>query len=179
MSTSLQQAPSTTHIRDIGSHTKSPSEPVVFTSQQEMREQLLNLTRGAEKHLAIWSGDLDRGLFESTAFLGAVKRFVLARRHARVRLLTPQLPSSIDTRHALLDMAECLPASFEVRTIPDAPLDAGELLLSDDHGVLYRIHVDSWDGMSNQNDHLVTRFYMTQFDASWRIATPVERVTSV
>ena len=179
MSTSLQQAPSTTRTRDLGSHIKLPSEPVVFTSQQEMREQLLNLTRSAEKHLAIWSADLDRGLFESTALLDAIKRFVLARRHARVRLLTPQLPTSINTKHALLDMAECLPASFEVRTILDAPLDAGELLLSDDRGVLYRIHVDRWDGMSNQNDHLVTRFYMTQFDASWRIATPVERITTV
>jgi hypothetical protein len=179
MNSSLQQAPSSTGTRDIGNATKPPGMPVIFTSQHEMREQLLTLTRGAEKHLAIWSGDLDRGLFESVAFLGAIKRFVLARRHARVRLLTPQLPTSIDTRHALLDMAECLPASFEVRTILDAPLDAGELLLSDDRGVLYRIHVDRWDGMSNQNDHLVTRFYMTQFDASWRIATPVERVTSV
>jgi hypothetical protein len=153
--------------------------PVVFTSEHEMREQLLLLTRYAEKQLAIWSRDLDKGLFEATLFLDAIKRFVLARRHARVRLLMPHMPDSIDRQHALLTMAERLPASFEIRTAGDAPLDAGELALSDDRGVLYRIHMDRWDGMCNQNDVLVARFYMTQFDAAWRVATPLERVTTV
>jgi hypothetical protein len=177
MNTSLEQAPSTTS--DTGSHALLPSIPVVFTTQPEMREQLVCVTRCAEKQLAIWSVDLDQGLFETPAFLEAIKRFVLARRNVRVRLLMPHLPASTEHKHALLAMAERLPASFEVRTIADAPLDAGELLLSDDRGVLYRIHVDRWDGMANQNDLLVTRFYMTQFDAAWRSATPVERVTSL
>jgi hypothetical protein len=177
MNTSLEQAPSSTS--DTGSHAQLPSIPVVFTTKHEMRDQLLNVTRCAEKQLAIWSDDLDKGLFESPAFLEVLKRFVLARRHARVRLLTPQLPTSTEHKHALLAMAERLPGSFEVRTIGDAPLDAGELLLSDDRGVLYRIHPDRWDGMANQNDLLVTRFYMTQFDAAWRAATPVERVTTL
>jgi hypothetical protein len=177
MTTSLEQAPPSTS--DTGNHAQLPSVPVVFTSQPEMREQLLNVTRCAEKQLAIWSVDLDKGLFESAAFLEVIKRFVLARRHTRVRLLMPQLPTSTEHKHALLAMAERLPASFEVRTMADAPLDAGELFLSDDRGVLYRIHPDRWDGMANQNDLLVTRFYMTQFDAAWRTAIPIERVTTV
>jgi hypothetical protein len=45
--------------------------------------------------------------------------------------------------------------------------------------VLYRIHVERWDGMANQNDLLVTRFYLTQFDAAWRNGVPLERVTAL
>ena len=177
MNTSLEQA--LINASDTGSHATLPSLPVVFTTQAETREQLLNVIRTTEKQLAIWSTDLDAGLLESAGFLEALKRFVLARRHARVRILTPQLPNSDEHKHALLAMAERLPASFEVRTVADAALDAGELLLSDDRGVLYRIHVNRWDGMANQNDLLVTRFYLTQFDATWRNAVPVERMTSV
>ena len=76
-------------------------------------------------------------------------------------------------------MAERLPASIEIRTADNVGLDAGELVLSDDRGVLYRIHVARWDGMANQNDPLVARFYMAQFDATWRNALPVERVTAL
>jgi len=175
MNTSLEQALANIGLRDAGA---LPGMPVVLTGQHEMRDQLLLLTRNAERQLAIWSLGLDTGLFETTAFLDALKRFVLARRHTRVRVLMPHMPSS-EHRHGLLAMAERLPASFEIRTIDNAPLDAGELFLSDDRGVLYRIHMDRWDGMSNHNDVLVTRFYLAQFEASWSMATPIERVTEV
>ncbi|MGE0113507.1 MAG: hypothetical protein AB7T07_01275 [Steroidobacteraceae bacterium] len=170
MTTSLEQACTTS--ADTGSHAQLPGEPVVFTTQTETYEQLLGLTRSAVKQLAIWSTNLDSGLWESPGFLEALKRFVLARRHARVRVLTPQLPDTGERRHALLAMAERLPASFEVRTAAQAGLDAGELLLADDRGVFYRIHVDRWDGMSDLNDPLVARFYLTQFDSAWRAAVP-------
>jgi hypothetical protein len=174
MTTSLEKACTTT--ADTGSHARLPGAPVVFTTQPEIREQLINITRAAERHLAIWSDDLNSGLLDNPGFLEAVKRFVLARRHARVRILTRSLPSG---EHALLAMSERLPASFEVRTLINPGLDAAELLLSDDRGVLYRIHADRWDGMADVNDPLVARFYMAQFDASWRLAQPADRTVGV
>lgn len=171
MTTSLEQAPSSTS--DTGSHALLPSVPVVFTTQPEIREQLLSVTRCAEKQLAIWSTNLDSSLWETSSLLEAVKRFVLARRHARVRILMPQLPEPGARKHALFAMAERLPASFEIRTVANAGLDAGELVLSDDRGVLYRIHSERWDGMANQNDLLVARFYLAQFDTAWRAAAPL------
>lgn len=175
MTTSLEKAHATT--ADTGSHAQLPGEPIVFTTQAELREQLLNVTRAAERHLAIWSDDLNSGLLDNPGFLEVVKRFVLARRHARVRILTRSLPAR--GTHALLAMAERLPASFEVRTLINPGLDAAELLLSDDRGVLYRIHTDRWDGMADVNDPLVTRFYMAQFDAAWRLTQPADKTVGV
>lgn len=173
MTTSLEKAYAISP--DTGSHMLS-SAPVVFTTQSEIREQLLSITRSAERQLTIWSSDLNSGLLETPGFLEAVKRFVLARRHARVRILTRQMPAPAadEPRNALLAMAERLPASFEVRTIANPGLDAGELLLADERGVLYRIHMDRWDGMADLNDPLVARFYMTLFDAAWRTALAVD-----
>lgn len=177
MTTSLDQGPTLTS--DTGSHALLPGIPVVFTTQTETREQLLGVTRSAEKQLAIWSTNLAVGLLETPGFLEALKRFVLARRHARVRILTRIPPESSEQTQALLAMAECLPASFEMRTLADAGLDAGELLVSDDRGVVYRIHTDRWDGMANQNDPLVARFYLTQFDTAWRSAVPTARSAGI
>ena len=166
MTTSLDQA--STQSVDTGSHAVVPSPPVVCTTKNETRDQLLAVTRSAERQLTIWSADLNAGLFENPAFLEALKRFVLARRHARVRLLTSNLPPTAEHRHALLAMADRLPASIEVRTIEHAPVDASELVLADERGVLYRIHADRWDSMASTNDPLVARFYLSQFDTAWR-----------
>jgi hypothetical protein len=175
MTTSLEKAYATT--ADTGSHAQLPGAPVVFTTQAEIREQLVSITRATERHLAIWSDDLKSGLLDNPGFLEAVKRFVLARRHARVRILTRSLPAA--GTHALLTMAERLPASFEIRALINPCLDAADLLLSDERGVLYRIHSDRWDGMADVNDPLVARFYTTQFDADWRLAHPADRLVGV
>lgn len=158
---------------------RQPHAPVVFTTASEAREQLLGLARCAERQLAIWTTNLDIGQLADCAFIDAVKRFVLARRQARVRILTPALPQALDNtshKHALLAMAERLPASIEVRTASHPGLDASELLLADERGVYYRIHIDRWDGMADQQDPLVARFYLAQFNMAWRAgATTVAR----
>jgi hypothetical protein len=145
---------------------------VLFTTQAEMREQLLTVTRTAERQLTIWSRDLNSGLFASASFLDVLKRFVLARRNSKVRILTSPLESS-ERRHALLAMAERLPGSFEIRTTHSPCLEAAELLMADERGVLYRIHADRWDGMADIYDPLVARFYRVQFDTAWYVAQPL------
>ena len=155
-----------TIITDTGSHQVLSSSPVLFTTQAEMREQLLSVTRTAEHHLTLWSRDLNSGLFETAGFLDVLKRFLLVRRHPRVKLLTTPF-NEHDRKHPLLLMAERLPHSFEVRTCENTHLESAELLLADERGVLYRIHADRWDGMADIYDPQVTRFYGVQFDKAW------------
>ncbi len=155
---------------DTGSHLVLTSSPVLFTTQTEMREQLLTVTRSAEKTIALWSRDLRSGLFESPSFLDVLKRFVLARRNAKVRILTLPTMASADPRPALLQLADRLPNYFEIRTTDGSGLDAAELLVADERGALYRIHADRWDGMSDIYDPPVARFYRVQFDTAWNKA---------
>lgn len=166
MNTSLEQAHALD--ADTGSHARLPSVPVVFTTQAETREQLVGIVRSASRQLAIWITDLNAGQLEDAGFIEAIKRFLLSRRQSRVRILTPQLPPDTAPKHALLAMAERLPASIEIRTANHPGLDAGELLVSDERGVYYRIHLDRWDGMADQDDPMVARFYLAQFNMAWR-----------
>ena len=158
---------------DTGSHLKFQPGPVVLTNQQEMRRQLLGVIRSATKQVNIWSSDIHSGLFEHPGFIEVLKRFVLSVRQARVRILLSELPDQSTERHPLLLLAERLPGTFEVRTIEAATLDAAELIVVDDYAVLYRIHPDRWDGMSDINDPQVARFYLAQFNTSWRAAMPI------
>jgi hypothetical protein len=155
---------------DTGSHLVLTSSPMLFTSQAEMREQLLCLTRTAERQLTFWSRDLNSGLFKSASFLDVVKRFVLARRNAQVRILTLPFTEHTKLEHPLLLMAERMPLCFQIRTTDTCCLEAAELLMADERGVLYRIQADRWDGMANIYDPMVARFYRVQFDTAWNAA---------
>ena len=168
---SLQNGPNI--FTDTGSHVQLRSAPMLFTTQAEMREQLLTVTRTAERQITLWSSNLTSGLFESASFLDVLKRFVLARRNSRVRLLTRPVVEHEGRNHKLLAMAERLPGSFEIRTSVDTCLDAAELLMADERGVVYRIHTDRWDGMSDIYDPMVARFYRVQFDGVWNAALPM------
>lgn len=162
------------HFIDTGSHYAYPLGPVLMTTQAEMHKQLLGVTRTATLQVSIWSSALQGGVFEHAGFLEVLKRFILARRQARVRLLLSEAPDPyLQPRHPLIMLAERLPGTFDVRAVEQATLEAAELIISDETAVLYRIHADRWDGVSNIRDPQVARFYLAQFNTSWRTALPV------
>jgi hypothetical protein len=164
---------------DTGSHLKFQPGPVVLTTQREMHRQLLGVIRSATRQVSIWSADIHSGLFEHSGFLEVLKRFVLSVRQARVRILLSQLPDPDGKPHPLLLLAERLPGTFEIRTIERHSLDAAELIVVDECAVLYRIHCDRWDGMSDISDYQVARFYLTQFNSAWRTAMPITPLAHV
>jgi len=164
---------------DTGSHLKFRAGPVVLTHRREMLNQLLGVTRVATKHVTIWSRDIDSGLFEYPGFIEVLKRLVLAGRHVRVRILLAHMPAPREEQHPLLLLAELFPGTFDVRTIENPTMDAAELIVTDESAVLYRIHADRWDGMSDIHDPNVARFYQTQFNSSWHQAVPVTPLLSV
>ena len=142
----------------------------VLNSLAEMREHLLAVTRCAEHNLVIYAAQLSSTLYAQPAFLEALKCLVLARRYARVRILTSTIPYQLTPRHPLLVMAERLPSLMEIRTVPTDALDATEFVIADSRALVYRIHHSRWDGMADLNDGAVAKFYLARFDAWWQAA---------
>ncbi|MGD9842648.1 MAG: hypothetical protein AB7U99_07065, partial [Steroidobacteraceae bacterium] len=92
------------------------------------------------------------------------------------------LTEQTERDHPILLMAARLPNCFEIRATDSTCLEAAELLLADERGVLYRIQPDRWDGMANIYDPMVARFYRVQFDTAWNAAqppTPLEHSVSL
>lgn len=167
------RTPTRNSFFDTGSHLKFQPGPVLLTHRKEMLNQLLGVTRAATRQVIIWSRDIDSGLFEYPGFIELIKRLVLAGRQTRVRILLAHLPAPREEQHPLLLLAELFPGTFDVRTTDKPSLDAAELIVTDETAVLYRIHTDRWDGMSDIHDLNVARFYLTQFNSCWLEALPV------
>lgn len=147
----------------------------VLSTLLEMREQLLVVTRTAEHSLSIYTAALGSELYGQPAFLEALKYLVLARRYARVRILTDSSVATNAPRHALLGMAERLPSLMEVRMIDAATLGPAEFVIADARALVYRIRNDRWDGMVDLNDAAVAKYYLGQFDSAWQAATAAEQ----
>lgn len=163
--TQQSQAPISGTLPGSGTQTRS-----VLNTAAEMREQLLVVTRCAEHSLVIYASELSAALYGQATFLEALKYLVLARRYARVRILTSTEPYHLTLRHALLSMAERLPSLMEIRTVPADMLGASEFVIADSRALVYRIHNSRWDGMADLNDPAVAKFYLAQFDATWQAA---------
>jgi hypothetical protein len=157
-SDATQSAPLTTSTRSV------------LSTLAEMREHLLVVTRAAEHSLSIYTADLAAALYGQPPFLEALKYLVLARRYARVRILTSTTPDASTQTQALLSMAERLPSLMEVRTASAAVLGAAEFAIADGRALVYRIRNDRWDGMVDLNDPAVAKFYLGQFDSAWQAA---------
>lgn len=142
----------------------------VVSTLPELRNQLLDVTRAAEHNLVIYAAELSAELYAQPAFLDALKHLVLARRYARVRILTSALPHQLSPRHPLLSMAERLTSLMEIRTVPTDILGATEFVIADHRAIVYRLHRTRWDGMADLNDTAVAKFYLAQFDAMWHAA---------
>ena len=149
-----------------------PLTRAVLSTPAEMREQLLQVTRTAEHSLCIYTAELSPDLYGQAAFLKALKHLVLARRYARVRILS-SAPATLDEHtQPICTMAMRLPSLIEIRSVPAADMGAAEFVVADGRALVYRIHRNRWDGMVEHNDPAVAKFYLTHFDSAWSDATP-------
>jgi len=125
----------------------------------EVREASLKVARSAQRLLSIFTPDLEPLIYGEDPFLEAVKRLVLARSYAKVRVLLA------DPSRAMVDNNSCI----DLRAMsPEYPASAGAFIIADDKAVVYRLQADRWDGVADMNDPVGVRRYLNFFDEVWQ-----------
>lgn len=175
---------------------RSPEALTVFTSLDEARAAVATAASSAQRLISIYTPDLEPDLYDQSAFLEIIKRFVLSRSFSKVRVLLAdparvvrdsnrfaamgrRLSSYIDIRHIGEAQAiERAAATGRLEGTPGRPQDAatersaGAYLVADDRAVVYRLRADTWDGIADFNNPSVARLYLTEFDALWARSAP-------
>ena len=168
----------------------------VFTSLDEARSAVEIAASSAQRMISIYTPDLEPDLYDQSAFLEIIKRFVLSRSFSKVRVLLAdparvvrdsnrfaamgrRLSSYIDIRH----VGEPEPATGRPEDAGGQPRESaavrsaaargcGAYLVADDRAVVYRLRADTWDGIADFNNASIARLYLTEFDALWTRSTP-------
>lgn len=165
------------------SGTREQNQIRVISSLEEMRAAIDAVAAGAQRLMSIYTPDLEPELYEQNSFLEIVKRFVLARRFAKVRVLLSDSGRLLRDNNRFIAMGRRLTSCIDIRPavalVKRANGYPGAYLIADDRAIAYRVHLDRWDGVADLNNPPVARQYLDEFDEIWHASSPDEQSRQV
>jgi hypothetical protein len=144
----------------------------VISSLDEMRAAVDTVAASAQRLMSIYTPDLEPELYDQNGFLEIVKRFVLARRFAKVRVLLSDSGRLLRDNNRFIAMGRRLTSCIDIRPAA-GPLKqrAAGFVIADDRAIVYRVHLDRWDGVADLNNPPVARQYLDEFDEIWHASS--------
>lgn len=137
----------------------------------EVRAHVTAATAGARRTLAIFTQDLEPLLYDHEPFLEAIKRLVLARSHARVRVLIADPMRAIRDGNRFVAMARRLTSYIDLRNVPkEMRNNPAAFLIADNNASVYRANASNWDGFATMSDLATAARHLAYFDAIWNSA---------
>ncbi len=137
----------------------------------DVRLHVTAATSGARRTLAIYTQDLEPLLYDHEPFLEAIKRLVLARSHARVRVLIADPMRAIRDGNRFVAMARRLTSYIDLRNVPkDLRNNPAAFLVADNNASVYRPNAASWEGTAAMDDLASAARHLAYFDAIWKAA---------
>jgi len=146
---------------------------IVLEGKDEFAEAVVRVSARASRGIAIFTPDLESGVYDSPRFLENVKRLVLSRSHARIRVLISDPTRVIKTVNRFVHFGRRLSSFIEFRQLtPEMPARDDAFFLSDDCALVYRARAERWEGIADTDERRLARMYLEQFDHMWHLAEP-------
>lgn len=161
-------------VREV-SESRIKGQRWVLSSFDESREAVARIAAIASRGISIYTPDLEPGIYDNEAFLDVAKRLVLAKRHAKIRVLISEPQRAVRNGNRLVALGRRLNTYIQFRNVHDDYRDHREaFLIADDIGLVYRVDAGKWEGIADTNEPPVARRYLGQFDQIWN-ASDVEQ----
>jgi hypothetical protein len=154
----------------------------ILSTLDEYRAAVAELATRAQRSLSIYTPDLEPQLYDQDCFLEPMKRLVLARSHARLRVLISDPARAAREGNRFMQMARRLTSYIDLRNVsPEYRGNPCSFIVADDKAIAYRQQSSRWDGIVEFNDVAVVRRYLAYFDEAWAesITQPELRATAV
>ena len=147
----------------------------VVSTQDEVREAVVRVGAKANRNISIYTHDLEPGIYDDPDFLEVVKKLVLAKSYARVRVLIAEPSRAIKVGNRLVNMGRRLTTFIEFRHVREDLRNRGEAFcVADATALVYRLQAQRWDGIADTHEPTVAKNYRNLFDEIW-LASEVAR----
>ena len=159
--------------------TRSPN---ILSTLDEYRATVAELAKRAQRSLSIYTPDLEPLLYDQDSFLEPMKRLVLARSHARLRVLISDPGRVSREANRFMQMARRLTSYIDLRNVsPEYRNNPCSFIVADDKAIAYRQQSSRWDGIVEFNDVALVRRYLAYFDEVWAgsLIQPELRATAI
>jgi hypothetical protein len=140
----------------------------VLTNLDEYRAAVGEIATRANRTLSIYTTDLEPLIYDHDLFLEPVKRLVLARSHARLRVLISN-PSRISREgNRFMMMARRLTSYIDLRNVaPEYRDNPCSFIVADDKSIAYRPQASSWEGLIEFDNVALVKRHLAFFDEVW------------
>ena len=121
----------------------------------------------------MYTQDLEHKVYDTPEFLEAVKKLVLARSYAKVRVLVANPGRAVYDNSRFIGLARRITSYIDVRQVhDDYRSNHCAFLIADDRALVYRLQASRWDGIAEMQDLTVVRRYLNFFDKMWKASEP-------
>lgn len=148
----------------------------VLTSIEEVRAATETVAASGQRLISIMTPDLEPDIYDQAALLEIIKRFVLGRSFAKVRVLLRDQARLSNGANRFIAMAHRLTSYLEIRIrAPQYRELTAAYCIADDRAIVYRLRADRAEGIAGFNNPPIARQYLQEFDAVWQASATEER----
>jgi len=141
----------------------------ILTGKKEFAQAAVEVARTAQRALAIFTPDLEHGVYDTRDFLDATKRLVLSRTHARIRVLISYPGRVQHSVNRFLYVGRRMSTFIEFRHLPENLQGRNDaFLIADRYALVYRGHAERWDGIADTHEPRMAAHYLAEFDEMWQ-----------
>jgi hypothetical protein len=145
----------------------------ILSTLDEVRAASVEVANAATRLLAMYTRDLEPLVYDQPKFIDAIKKLVLARGYAKVRVLLADPAKTVYDSSRFIGLARRITSYIEIRHAhPDFRVNRAAFLIADDRAIVYRSDAARWDGILEMNDPAVARRYLDYFNEAWLGSAP-------
>ena len=147
---------------------KTKNTRQVLSTRAEVRAAVVEIASLATRSMAIFTHDLEPEIYDHEDFLDTIKRFVLARSFARIRVLIVDPSRAMTHGNRFVTIGRRLNSYIEFRNVKEDYRNHPEAFcIADERALVYRIDANRWEGMADTYEPAVARSYLNTFDEIW------------
>ena len=145
----------------------------LLTSIDDVRAAVRRVGASAQRLMSIYTADLEPAVYDEAAFLEIIKRFVLSRSFAKVRVLVHEPLRLIGNTNRFVAMSRRLSSYIEIRTAaPQFAHNRSAMLIADSNAIMFRTQASRWEGIAGFNQPPIARLHLQDFDEMWIASAP-------
>lgn len=154
----------------------------ILSTLDEYRSAVAEIAKRANRSMSIYTPNLEPLIYDQDMFLEPLKRLVLARGHARLRVLISDPARVVREGNRFMQMARRLTSFIELRNVPPEFRDnPAAFIIADASAIAYRQQCTKWEGIVEFNDQQIVKRYLAYFDEVWAVSLiqPELRATAI
>jgi hypothetical protein len=176
----LEDGPQVSAAAVLAPRPATPDAMHILSTFDEVSAATESVLSAGQRLISIMTPDLEPEIFDQPAMLEIIKRFVLGRSFAKVRVLMRDQARLNNGANRFIAMAHRLTSYLEIRLrAPQYREQTAAYCIADERAIVYRPRADKADGLAGFNNSRIARQYLQDFDAIWLASAPEEREVRV